>query len=222
MSKPFAWSYSLLQAFETCPRRFKLTRLTKTVVEPQSEAMTHGNEVHKSLELAVADGRPLPAKHAQYQPFVNAVLAAPGVKHAEMKFGLTRDFRPTEFFGRDVWLRGILDLRVVLPKSATVIDWKTGKPKADDDQMRLFAVSMFSIHPEIDKVRTGYAWLAHNKLDSAVFHRADAPAIWQEFIVRVGRVTKAADTGEYPPRPSGLCRNWCPVPRGMCEFSGKQ
>ena len=53
MSKPLAWSYSLLQAFETCPRRFKLTRITKEVQEPQSEAMLHGNEVHKSLELAV-------------------------------------------------------------------------------------------------------------------------------------------------------------------------
>lgn len=221
MTKPFAWSYSLLQAFETCPRRFHLTRILKTVQEEQTAATMHGNEVHKSLELAVRDGRPLPEKHAQYQPMVDLVMAAPGVKHAEMKFGLTREFKPTEFFGRDVWLRGILDLRVVQPKSATIIDWKTGKPKSDDDQMRLFAGAMFALHPEIEKVRTGYAWLAHNKVDSSVFHRTDAAGIWADFIPRVGKITRAADTRDYPPRPSGLCRAWCPVRKAQCEFSGR-
>ena len=55
-----AWSYSALTAFETCPRRFELTRVTRQVKEPQTEATIWGNEVHKALELFAKDGKPLP------------------------------------------------------------------------------------------------------------------------------------------------------------------
>ena len=44
------WSYSALSAFETCPRRYQLTRVTKEVVERQHEASIWGNKVHKHLE----------------------------------------------------------------------------------------------------------------------------------------------------------------------------
>ena len=217
-----AWSYSSLSAFETCPRRYKLTRITKVVQEPQSEAMTHGNEVHKALELSVKNSTPLPQKYKDYIPIVEAVRATPGIKHTEIKFGLTEQLAPTGFFAKDVWVRGVLDLAVVRPKSVTVIDWKTGKPKADGDQMRLFAGAALAMFPSVETVRTGYAWLAYNKLDLEVFTRSDAGGIWDEFRVRAARVDAAAAQDKYPPVPSGLCRNWGPVPLAHCEFSGKQ
>lgn len=222
MTKPFAWSYSLLQAFETCPRRFKLTRITKEVQEPQSEAMLHGNMVHKALELRVKDSTPLPAKYAQYAPMMDAIMAAPGVKHPEQRFGLTRDFQPCEFFAPNVWVRGVLDLSIVRENSVIELDYKTGKPKSDGDQLKLCAAASFARHPNARTVHTGYLWLAHNRVDTSVFQRTDVPAIWQDFIPRVERVVRASATGEYPPIPSGLCKNWCPVRKAQCEFSGKQ
>ena len=45
MSKPFAWSYSALGAFETCPHRYMVTRVTKAITEPQTEATLWGNRV---------------------------------------------------------------------------------------------------------------------------------------------------------------------------------
>ena len=45
------WSYSALTSYETCPKRYQLTRVTKQVTEPQTEATRWGNEVHKALEL---------------------------------------------------------------------------------------------------------------------------------------------------------------------------
>lgn len=220
MTKPLAWSYSLLTAFETCPRRFYFTRVAKTVVEPQTEATIHGNAVHKSLELAVRDGVPLPEKYLQYQGIVNKVLSAPGQKLAEQKWGLTRSLAPCGFFDADVWVRGVLDCSIVRDHSSIELDWKTGKPKSDIDQLELFAAAAFALRPRVETVRTGYVWLAHNKLDTATFRRADATAIWEKFIPRVSRVQLAAATGEYPPRPSGLCKKWCPVPRSKCEFAG--
>lgn len=212
-----AWSYSSLSAFETCERRYQLTRVTKQVKEPQSQEMTHGNEVHKALEIAVAEQTPLPEKYKKYIPIVEAVRSAPGQKLAEMKFGLTQSYTPTGFFAKDVWLRGVLDLTVVNPGVVTVIDWKTGKPKSDIDQLKLFAGAAFALHPHAKTVKTGYAWLAYNKFDTEVFHRDDVPQIWQEFIPRVERLNTAMRTGTFLPKPSGLC-GWCPVGSQLCEF----
>lgn len=216
------WSYSSLTAYETCPRRFEITKISKRIQESQSEAMLHGNEVHKALELNIKDGTPLPAKYKQYIPIVEAVKATPGEKHAEIKFGLTEDLKPTTFFGHDVWVRGVLDLAIVREDSAVIIDWKTGKPKEDASQLELFAGAAFVLFPNVDTVRTGYAWLAHNTLDRKTFTRGQSMDIWRGFTNRVRRMELSAEEEHYPPKPSGLCKAWCPVPRNLCEFSGKR
>ena len=215
------WSYSSLTAFETCPKRYQLTRLLKKVVEPQTEATTHGNEVHKALELATLGEKPLADKYKQYQPLVERLRAKPGKRLVEYKFGLTRGFKPTEFFAKDVWVRGVIDYALVQPTTAFVLDHKTGKPKTDHDQLKLFAGVAFSAFPYVEKVRTGYLWLAYNKMDTQDFTKDDVPAIWEDFGTRVQRMEHAFKTDNFPPRPSGLCRQWCPVGRKLCEFCGK-
>ena len=216
-----AWSYSSLTAFETCPRRYKLTKVTKEVVEPQTEATIHGNQVHKAIEESIAKHKPLPEKYQQYATLVNAVRQTEGVKRAEWKFALTPQLTPTTYFGRDVWLRGVFDLVVERPKTAIIIDWKTGKPKPDNDQLKLFAAAAFTLMPRLETVRTGFAWLGHNKMDTETYAKDEQAALWGEFKPRVARIAIALDTDQFPPKPSGLCKNWCPVPRAKCEFSGK-
>ena len=215
------WSYSSLTAFETCPKRFKLTRFDKLVSEPPTDATIWGNEVHKALELATLGDKVLGDKFKQYQPIVDKLRANPDKRLVEYKFGLTRALRPTEFFGKDVWVRGVIDYALVQPKLAIVLDHKTGKPKVDHDQLRLFAAVAFSAFPYVEKVRTGYLWLAYNKTDSKVFTKDDLPEIWGDFGTRVQRMEHAFKTGDFPPKPSGLCRAWCPVGRKLCEFCGK-
>jgi hypothetical protein len=210
-----------LSAFETCPRRFKLTRITKEVREPQSEAMTHGNEVHKALENHINGAASLPDKYKGYQPIVDKIKAVPGNRLVEFKFALTSSFKPTTFFAPDAWVRGVIDFGLVTPTQAVVLDWKTGKPKDDADQLKLFAAAAFAQYPYVGTVKTGYVWLAHNKIDSQTFEKADVAEIWQEFLPRVVRLTKAAENDNFPPKPSGLCGKWCPVSHKQCEFSGR-
>ena len=221
MANVVPWSYSSLSAFETCPRRFKLTRLTKEVVEPQTEATLHGNLVHKALELATKGTQQLPEKYGQYQPIIDRVTARPGKRLVEFKFGLTKNLRPAEFFGKDVWVRGVIDFGLLTTKTAVALDWKTGKPKSDADQLKLFAGVMLRTYPYLEAVKTGYVWLAYNKVDTQTFKQADAPEIWGEFAVRVHRMELALKNDDFPPRPSGLCASWCPVGRKLCEFCGK-
>lgn len=218
MSKP--WSYSLLSDFETCPRRFYFTRETREVVEPPNEAMTHGNQVHKVLEQGIRDGAAPPQGYEQYAPYIATARAAPGEHLVEYKFGLDRVLRPTGFFSPDVWVRGVFDFVALRGPRAVVLDWKTGKPKVDRDQLTLFAAATLATFGQIEAVKTGYVWLAHGKIDREVFVRADAPGIWDEFRARVARVDLARETNNFPPSPSGLCRKHCPVPFSKCEFSG--
>lgn len=124
MANVVPWSYSRLTAYETCPRRFLLTTLEKKVIEPQTAATIWGNDVHKALELAIKGTKPLEPKHEKYAPIVKRVTAQPGKKLVEFKFGLTQALKPTEFFAKDVWVRGVIDFGLLKPATALALDWK--------------------------------------------------------------------------------------------------
>lgn len=215
------WSFSSLNDFETCPRRFYLVRIAKVVREGQSAAMVEGNAVHKAMELFVRDGIPLPETYAKYHKLATMVRNSQGVKFTEYSFGLTRALTPTQFFAKDVWVRGKLDVVILRETEGFVFDYKNGKRKAEYDQLKLFTGAAFRSFPQLQKVRTGYIWLQADKLDAETYTRDDDATIWQEFAIRVHRMEEAARTGDFPARPSGLCRKHCPVGKSLCDHCGE-
>ena len=220
MTKKAAWSFSALNSFETCPHRHYRTRVLKDVRDDQSEALLWGNEVHKALELRIKDDKPLPTTMEKWEPIVAKLLARKGESIAEQKLCLNENLSPTSWFAKDAWCRGVVDYMLVDGKKAVALDWKTGKPKDDHEQLMLFAALLFHHYPELEVIRTGYVWLAHgSKITSKEFTRADVPQIWEEFLPRVKRLQQAVDADKWPKKPSGLCRAWCPVLD--CEFNGR-
>lgn len=214
------WSYSSLQAYETCPRRYKITKIQKLVKEQMSAQTVWGNDVHKALELAVKGTNGLTARFQQYQPLVDKLRLVTGTVEAERNFALTQNFTPTDYWAPDAWVRGKADYTLSRTKVGYLFDYKTGKVKEDSDQLNLFAAVLLAEKPYLERVHTGYIWLAHDKIDTAVVERESAPLIWRGFVGRVARMTRSAETGDFPPRPSGLCREWCPVGKKLCEFCG--
>lgn len=219
-SRKFAWSYSALNAFETCPRRYFLTRVSKKVVEPQSEAIVWGNTVHKALEDRITKRKALPEGMRQWEPLVEQITGKGGKVDAETRMALNRNLRPTEYFASDVWVRGITDVTVIKGDKAFVGDWKTGKPTPESAQLKLTAAMIMACKPFINKVINAFVWLKTNTVTSETFTREDIPAIWQEFTPRVQRIEIAHQEDKWPARPSGLCRQWCPVGRENCEHCG--
>ena len=211
-----AWSYSSLTKFETCPRQYYAVRVSKEVTEPPTDATLWGNAVHKALELRVAEKKPLPKTMAQWEPLVNKIICKPGRVFTETKFALTKGYKLTTWFAKDVWVRGIVDIGIDAGKKAVVLDWKTGKPKPDSEQLKLFAAFMFHSKPYMQQVSTGFVWLAHNKITKETYTREQLPEIWQEFLPRVRRLELAYEGNKWEPRPSGLCNGWCPHKK--CEF----
>lgn len=118
------WSYSSLTAYATCPRRYYLTRISKQVKESQTEATIHGNQVHSALEKYVGNEAPLDSMYEGYRAVADKIKFSKGRKVLEYKFGLTKGLKPTEFFAKDVWCRGVLDIGILTEKQAIVLDWK--------------------------------------------------------------------------------------------------
>jgi hypothetical protein len=215
------WSYSSLTAFETCPRRFYLTRVSKEVVEGDTEATLWGKTVHTALEHRIRDGKPMSDLLRKYEPIAARIAAMSGEVTTETPICLTESFKQTGWTSKDAWVRGIVDLTVKKDDKVLMLDWKTGKRKHDSDQLKLFAGMAFAVDPEVKEVTTGFVWLKENKTDKEKYYRDDVPTIWQHFIPRVRRLDAAHSNNNWPAKPSGLCRSWCPVGRNLCEFCGK-
>jgi hypothetical protein len=218
MPKSFAWSYTALTSFETCPRRHYLTRVTKTIVEKQSEQIVWGNTVHKALELRLKGEAGLPAVLSHMEPTVQNILSRPGNRLVEERLTINASFAPVSWRASDAWCRCVIDVGLLGTETAFLADWKTGKRKPDSDQLKLFAGVAFSTYPYLQNVTTAFIWTKENKLDADSFTREQVPEIWAEFIPRVDRLVMAIAEDKWPPRPSGLCGQWCPVTKKHCEF----
>ena len=215
------WSYSSLTSFETCAKRYFHLKVAKDVVDTPHESATWGSTVHKHLEDRVKLGTSLPESLQGYERLVAPIISRQGTKLVEQQFAITADLSPTTWMGSDTWCRGIVDVGVLSGSSAVLLDWKTGRRKPDSDQLKLFAGLAFAHYPEVNTVHTGFVWLKERAIDKQKFTREDVPVIWQTFVPRVRRLERAYEQLNFPPKPSGLCSRWCPVPKSLCEFSGK-
>ena len=208
-----AWSYSRLKTFEECPKKFYHLNVKKDVRDAPSEAMEAGTRDHKSLELRIKSGNALPAHLASLEPLCQVFDIAKQRGHevlTECQWAFTRDFQPTGWFDKNVWVRVILDAGMVGTTKAIVIDWKTGKRNPDWDQLKLFAASAFLRSPDLKSVTAQFIWTKDGSEDSEIYEAGQAPDIWAEFLPRVERLQEANRTNNWPKTPNRLC-GWCPL-----------
>lgn len=214
--KPFAWSHSALGSFESCPRKHFRTRVKKDIYEGESAAMKDGKVMHKAFEDRMKHGRQLPPSLRHYEQICARMDKLPGTPYIEHKVALTRDLKVTGYFDKDVWVRVVLDYAHVHRHEGRIIDYKNGKRKPDSDQLMLFAAAGFEAFPEVNKFGTAFWWIKSKQTDRGEFIREKKDIIWREFEPRVERFEAAYETDDWPPRPSGLCKGWCPV--RDCEY----
>lgn len=223
MAKILPTSFSALDSFETCPRRHYLTRISKQVKDPPGEAAQWGQAVHKALDKYLkGDPSALSKSMRGYSKIADAVLdSIPGAEvYSELQLAVDHELEPCGWWDKSGWIRGIVDVLVLDGAKAYALDWKTGKRKDDNGQLALFAGLVFAHYPEVERVQTGYVWLPDKRLDPKRYDRDDAPTIWQDIAPRVNHLVRAEAAGNWPARPSGLCRNWCPVGKALCEHCG--
>lgn len=217
--KQFAWSYSKLKNFETCPHRYEQIDLLKNIKEEESEHLAYGNAVHKALAEAIEQTAQLPEPYKHLQGWVDDVLTGGGKLLVEQKLAIDAEFSGCDWFSPSAWYRGIADVIKITGPVALVMDWKTGKILEDAAQLALMAQCVFAHHPCVKKIRAEFIWLKEDATTRADYNRNDMAMVWKDLMPRIELLKIAHELNAFPPKKSALCRKWCPVV--TCKYHGE-
>lgn len=216
-----AWSHSRIDAFKKCPKMLK-HQIDKDVPFEQSEQMKWGDRVHKALEYRVRDKVPLSGEFAQYESIALAIDRAPGNVFCENKITLDVGLQPTGWFAKDAYVRIIVDVMKINGNVGFMGDYKTGKMKFDEAQLKLFAAGGFQAYPHVDKWTTAYIWTQDKIIDPAVYTRDQLPKLWEELLVQPKRLQEAHVMNHWPAKPGWQC-GWCGANKyGKCESASER
>jgi hypothetical protein len=215
-----SWSYSSMTLFQQCPKKYFHLRVAKDIIEPPSEQMRYGLDVHKAAEEYVRDGTALPPAYGYMKTTLDALICKPGDKYCEHKMALTADLQPCDFLSKEVWWRGIADLLVVNGTFATVVDYKTGKSRfADTKQLELLALATFIHFPEVLTVKAGLLFVVHNDFVKEKFLREEQVSRWEKWRKQSEQLDEAFTHNVWNPKQNFTCRQWCPVT--SCAHNGR-
>ena len=216
------WSFSKIKAFEQCPKQFYHEKILKEYPFVETEAILYGNAFHTAAEEYIRDGKPLAKKFEYAQNMLDSLNAKKGEKLCERKLGLTENLEPCDFYAKNVWFRGIIDLLIVDEETHTawIIDYKTGKNAkyADKGQLELMALAVFVHFPEVRKIKAGLVFVVSNTLIKEQYDEHDEQLLWSKWQSKYNALKTAADKNVWNPKPSGLCKRHCPVT--VCVHNG--
>lgn len=222
-TKGFSWSYSKYKNYHTCPKRHYEVDIQRNYTE-SSEALDWGGEVHTAMAGACRTDLPrIPLKDTmkEYQKWVDryAHPDAVGDVHVEQKYAMTKDFQPISWRSNNAWFRTVVDFLRVREPVAIMVDWKTGAMKHDSRQLMLSSQVIFAHFPGVRRIHTNFVWFKDDCSTPEDFSRNTIAQEWPPVLAGVKDMEKAAQSMTYPPKPGGLCRQWCPVT--SCPFHGK-
>jgi CRISPR/Cas system-associated exonuclease Cas4 (RecB family) len=210
------WSYSGLKDYTNCPRQYYEVKVAKNFVKKPTQQMLYGSAVHKALEDYVGESKPLQKNYERYQPMLDALLEIEGQRFPEYRMALNADLQPCSFGGADYWVRGIVDLLIVDDDTAHIVDYKTGSAKYPDvKQLKLMSLMTYAHFPEVQYIKAGLLFVAHNTFIDETYHRDDSEHLWKDFLPDLERLKLSHESDKWPENPTPLC-GWCPVT--TCQF----
>lgn len=214
--KPFAWSFSVLDSYRTCPLKYYHNKVKKDFPEPQNEHMLWGLQVHEALAKRIERMVPLPDTMKQWEKWAQwAIEPRDNVTTVlcEKKLAVTERLQPCEYFDKKVhvWFRTVADVLKIKAPYARLIDWKTGKMKEGTEQLDLTALAVFQHYPDVDHVLCQYVWLQDDLKTEHLVSRHQFANLWARTLPEVVDLHKAHVSSNFPPRPSGLCKRHCNV-----------
>lgn len=211
--KQTAWSFSRLNSYELCPKKFWHLSVRKDVQDTEGEAMRYGKLVHKALELRISKSKPLPLNLRFLEKYAALLEKAKGEKLTEQQLAVDNNFEPCDWFSKATWCRAIIDLAIVRPPHAVVFDYKTGKISDDFTQLRLAGVLLMLHMPEIQTVELAYLWTKDKKITryERTLTRDDIKTVVLELMPRIKMYERAHRMESFPARPGFLCKKFCPV-----------
>lgn len=195
------FSYSKLDTYNGCPRRFKLKYIDK-LTEPTSEALERGKAVHAAL-----------ADYAQYclsnglQTDLQFLREFPGndeVREILETFAETHIIEPGDYTFEDMWKLsmdphpwtwwGVIDLLKDEGERLIITDFKTDhqiRSQTDierDTQIRYYAWMASKKFPRATEFVCGIDFVRHGVLRQTTYTIDDIPAIEKQIVDRIQEV----------------------------------
>jgi hypothetical protein len=133
------------------------------------------------------------------------------VVQCEQQVALDKALEPVDWEARSAWVRGIFDVAVHKDDTVYLFDYKTGSVRNNSLQMKMFVALASKVYPGTKTYRTRYLWLKHQKTTGEDYTANDVGPIWEMLHEKINEVLTAWRVENFPCRPSGLCRGWCPV-----------
>lgn len=219
-----AWSYSSLNTFKQCPKKYYHLKVIKDVKDKGSTATVYGQEVHTAAEEFIRDGKEVPKKFSFMNSILDALNKIEGEKHCELKLGVAltdEGYKPAEFFGDDVWWRGIADLVIINGDTAHSIDYKTSKNAkyADTKQLDAVAAALFIHFPQLKTIKSALAFVVSKDFIQKTHSSTDVELYFKTFQPDLERLEGAQESGVWNAISGPLC-GWCPVT--SCEHYRKR
>ena len=211
----FTWSFSSLKDYVNCPKQYQEVKVLKNCTKKMTEQMLYGTEAHKACEDYVNEGKPLAKNYQRFQTVLDSLVSIPGTKYAEHRMALSYDKEPCQY-GKDYWVRGIVDLLIVDGADAYIIDYKTGSSKYPDvKQLKLMAIMTFAHFPEVKSIKAGLLFIKDDAFIAEAYTRDDIDKMWKSFDTDLERLKVSYENDVWQADPTPLC-GWCPVK--TCEF----
>lgn len=225
MKSVIPWSFSSVNDYNTCPRRFYETRYAKNITEEKSDKIIWGETVHKALEDRTKKNTPLPDSMRHIAPVAEKIIQAPGENYAEVELACDAQLKPTGFWDEATWVRGKGDLVKLNGHNGIAFDWKTGKRKENSLQLDLMAILVFAKFPQIENLATCFVWFQQpSKPTIARYVRNDVPKLFNQFDESVANMLWSEQNNVWPEKQSGLCRpnprtGYAGCPVHTCRFN---
>ena len=205
-------SYSFIRELTNCPHKAYRKFITRDLPKEDTDALREGERVHKMMEEAINNKRPLTAVPQRHWSFVTP-LSKEGAQ-AEVKYGMTIDRQPADYWANP-WFRGKVDVQVIHGDTAFVLDWKTGQRISEDPrELNCQAMLIQANHPHIQHFTGCYVWLAYNKVGT--MHTLNPERCYYGTVAAMKGALLHESDNYWPKRENPLCP-YCPVKD--CEFN---
>lgn len=197
-------SYSFLRDLMNCPQKAFRKFIKRDLPKEDTPELRDGIIAHEIL-AGYINGKStrLPVElEAHAKP-----LIAQGAR-AEVKMGMTKDVQASDFWG-DPWFRGVADVLVIDPPAAVILDWKTGKPREDDRELKCLSMLVKANYPDINRVYGAYVWLKEGRMGTWR-DLTDVNQTYHGTVAAMEDAKRYEREDEWPVKPNALC-SWCPV-----------
>jgi hypothetical protein len=213
------WSYSFLNDLSNCPHKAMRKYVKRDLPKETSPELEEGIRVHKLFENTINGPKDaswdLPPK---WWDFVKPLVGPQTM--AEVKLGMTREMNRAPFWddrrtGEQPWGRGKADVLILKPPAAFIVDWKTGKVREDDRELRQLALLVRANYPEVTRISGCYVWLKEGRM-GVVYDLSDVNRTYHGTVASMAQAQGYADANDWPKTPNPLC-GFCPVKD--CQFN---